>query len=199
MIIVLTSEKPLENEAQQINDLFDAGLELLHIRKPTFSIQGYRVLLDSIQVKYHQRIMIHQFPELTSEYKLRGIHLKEQARLDLEDALDVTIQIYKNKGLAVSSSFHSIKEIEACKTDFEYVFLSPVFESISKKGYKGKGFDVNNLDRTVIGLGGINKHAIQQTLDLGYRGIGILGAIWQSENPLKSFKEIQKVVAHIEN
>ena len=199
MIIILTSERPLENEAQQINELFDAGLELLHLRKPTFSIQGCRALLDIIQAKYHHRIMVHQFPELTNEYKLRGVHLKEQARRDLEDALDVTIQIYNNKGLAVSSSFHSIEEIEACKADFEYVFLSPVFESISKKGYKGKEFDVNHLDRKVIGLGGINKDTVQQTLDLGYKGVGVLGAIWQSKNPIKSFKEIQQAFKNIEN
>ena len=118
MIIVLTSEKPLENEAQQINDLFDAGLEILHLRKPTFSIEGYRTLLDLISAKYHHRIMIHQFFELTNEYRLRGIHLQEQARWDLEDALDVSIKIYKDKGFEVSSSFHSKEEIAACKADF---------------------------------------------------------------------------------
>ena len=193
MIIVLTSEKPLENEAQQINDLFDAGLEILHLRKPTFSIEGYRALLDQISTKYHDRIMIHQFFELTNEYGLRGIHLHEQARWDLEDALDVTIKIYKDKGFEVSSSFHSKEEIAACKSDFEYVLLSPVFGSISKKGYEGKGFDVNDLDSTVIGMGGINENTIQQTFDLGFKGIGVLGGIWNTENSLVSFKKIYDV------
>ena len=193
MIIVLTSEKPIENEAQRINDLFDAGLERLHLRKPTFSIQGYRALLDQISAKYHDRIMTHQFFELTNEYGLRGIHLQEQARWDLEDALDVTIKIYTDKGFAVSSSFHSKEEIEACKADFEYVLLSPVFGSISKKGYEGKGFDVNDLDSTVIGMGGINENTIQQTFDLGFKGIGVLGGIWNTNNSLVSFQKIYDV------
>ena len=193
MIIVLTSEKPLENEAKQINDLFAAGLEILHLRKPTFSVEGYRSLLDQIDVKYHNRIMTHQFPELTNEYGLRGIHLQEQARWDLEDALDATIKVYKNKGFSVSSSFHSKEEIEACKVDFEYVLLSPVFGSISKKGYEGKGFDVTDLDTTVIGMGGINVDTIQQTFDLGFKGVGVLGGIWNTDDSLVSFQMIYNV------
>ncbi|MEW7289851.1 thiamine phosphate synthase [Aquimarina sp. 2304DJ70-9] len=192
MIIVLTSEKALENEAQQINDLFDAGLEIVHLRKPGFTIDGYRALLDQIDRKYHNRIMTHQFPELTMEYKLRGIHLQEQARLDLEDALDVTVKVYKNKGFSVTSSFHSKEDIVTCGADFEYVLLSPVFGSISKAGYTGKGFDVNDLDEVVIGMGGINENTLQATFDLGFKGVGVLGGIWNIEDSLKSFLKIKE-------
>ncbi|MDY8135027.1 thiamine phosphate synthase [Aquimarina sp. 2201CG5-10] len=190
MLIVLTSEKPLSNEAEQINNLFDAGLKILHLRKPTFTIDGYRALLDQIDAKYHSRIMIHQFPELTMDYTLRGIHLQEQARLDLEDALNVTVQVYKNKGFSVTSSFHSKLAIVACNADFEYVLLSPVFGSISKAGYKGKGFDVTDLDEVVIGMGGINENTLQATFDLGFKGVGVLGGIWNTDDSLKSFKVI---------
>ncbi len=192
MIIVLTSEKPLSNEAMQINDLFAHGLKILHLRKPTFTIDGYRALLDQIDAKYYNRIMIHQFTELTNEYRLRGIHLQEQARWDLEDAIDVTIKIYQDKGFAVSSSFHSKEAIMDCKADFEYVLLSPVFESISKKGYTGKGFDVNDLDVTVIGMGGINESTLAETYALGFKGVGILGGVWNTEEPIQNFIQIKK-------
>ncbi|KZS39890.1 hypothetical protein AWE51_09605 [Aquimarina aggregata] len=193
MLIVLTSEKPLTNEAEQINNLFKAGLEILHLRKPTFTIDGYRALLDQIDAKYHNKIMIHQFPELTIDYNLRGIHLQEQARLDLEDALEVTAKIYTNKGFAVSSSFHSKEDIKNCSVDFEYVLLSPVFGSISKAGYKGKGFDVTDLDAFVIGMGGVNEDTLQATFDLGFKGVGVLGGIWNTEDSLESFLKINKV------
>ncbi len=198
MLIVLTSEKPLPNEAKQINDLFDAGLEILHLRKPTFTIDGYRALLDQIDSKYHYRIMVHQFPELTMQYKLRGIHLQEQARLDLEDALDVTIQVYKNKGFLVSSSFHSKEDIKNCTVPFEYVLLSPVFGSISKAGYKGKGFDVTDIKKHVVGMGGINESTLQATFDLGFKGVGVLGGVWNSENSLESFSQIYNAYKKVE-
>ncbi|SEK90457.1 thiamine-phosphate pyrophosphorylase [Aquimarina amphilecti] len=192
MIIVLTSEKPISNEFNQINQLFNAGLEILHLRKPTFTIDGYRSLLDLIEVKYHNRIMTHQFPELTQEYKLRGIHLQEQARFDLEDALEATVQIYKSKGFSVTSSFHSKEEIDACKVNFEYVLLSPVFGSISKTGYEGKGFDVNDLNHTIIGMGGINETTLQKTYDLGFKGVGVLGGVWNTKDPVSSFSKIKE-------
>ena len=191
MLIVLTSEQELENEAKQINNLFAAGLEILHLRKPTYTINGYKALLDQIDMQYHNRIMVHQFPELTKNYTLRGIHLQEKARLDFDpSALDATILGYKNKGFSVTSSFHSKEDIIACTANFEYVLLSPVFGSISKAGYIGKGFNVTDIDAQVIGMGGINESTLQATFDLGYKGVGVLGGIWNTEDPLKSFKTI---------
>ena len=197
MIIILTSERPLENEAQLINQLFEAGLERLHLRKPSFTIDGYRALLDQIDLKFYDRIMLHQFHELTQEYALRGIHLQEQPRWDLGDALDVTLRIYRDKNLKVSSSFHSIEEIEECAGKFEYVLLSPVFSSISKVGYEGKGFDVNAIEEFVVGMGGINENTLQATFDLGFKGVGVLGGIWNTEDPITSFLNIKEAHAKV--
>ncbi len=197
MLIILTSEKELDHEADQINDLFKAGLQRLHLRKPNFSIDGYRALLDQIEPKYYDRIMLHQYHELTQEYALRGIHLQEQPRLDLGDSLDVTLKVYANKNLKVSSSFHSKEDIVACKGKFEYVLLSPVFNSISKVGYEGKGFDITDLDEYVIGMGGINEKTLQATFDLGFKGVGVLGGIWNAEDPLASFNKIQAAYQNV--
>ncbi|PKV48416.1 thiamine-phosphate pyrophosphorylase [Aquimarina sp. MAR_2010_214] len=190
MLIILTSERELENEANKINKLFDNGLEILHFRKPTFDVEGYRALLNQIDAKYHSCIMIHQFHELCEEFNLRGIHIQEQPRLDLEEKLEEYVNNYKTKGFKVSSSFHSKEDIKNCSVDFEYVLLSPVFGSISKAGYEGKGFDVTDLNEFVIGMGGINENTLQATFDLGYRGVGVLGGIWNTEDSLQSFKMI---------
>ncbi|MBG6131952.1 thiamine-phosphate pyrophosphorylase [Aquimarina sp. EL_43] len=190
MLIILTSEQELESEADKINSLFDNGLEILHFRKPTMNIEGYRVLLNQIDTKYHNRIMIHQFHELCEEFNLRGIHIQEQPRLDLEEKLEEYIYDYKTKDYKVSSSFHSKEDIKNCPATFEYVLLSPVFSSISKVGYTGKGFDVTDLNEFVIGMGGINESTLQATFDLGFKGVGVLGGIWNTEDSLESFKMI---------
>jgi thiamine-phosphate pyrophosphorylase len=41
-------------------------------------------------------------------------------------------------------------------------------------------------------MGGITDKTIPETLRLGFKGIGVLGGIWNMENPVKSFLEIQK-------
>ncbi|WP_271765669.1 thiamine phosphate synthase [Aquimarina algiphila] len=192
MIIVLTSERELENEAESINLLFQNGLEVLHYRKPTFDIEGYRALLRKIDSKYYNRIMIHQFHELCEEFKLRGIHIQEQPRLDLDEKLEEYVNGYTANNFKVSSSFHAKDDIKNCSIDFEYVLLSPVFSSISKEGYKGKGFDVTDLDEFVVGMGGINDETLQATFDLGFKGVGVLGGIWNTEIPLHSFLRIKE-------
>lgn len=199
MLIILTSERELESEANKINSLFNNGLEILHFRKPTLDVEGYRALLNQINIKYYSRIMLHQFHELCEEFNLRGIHIQEQPRLDLEEKLEEYVNEYKMKGYKVSSSFHSKEDIKNCPVDFEYVLLSPVFSSISKAGYTGKGFDVTDLNEFVIGMGGINENTLQATFDLGFGGVGVLGGIWNTEDSLESFKTIYDKLKTIEN
>ena len=208
MLIVLTSEKEIINEAMLLNQLFDNGLEVLHLRKPSFDIDGYRKLLDEIDVKHLSRIMIHQYHELSTEFGLRGIHIQEQSRLDLGKKLKDYVRLWKfgretfkrttnnqqptTNNYYVSSSFHEPEELADCEIEFDYHLLSPVFSSISKVGYEGRGFDVNAIDKTIVGMGGVNTETIPKVLKLGYKGIGVLGGVWNAENPLESFKNIKE-------
>jgi len=171
----------------KINQLFAHGLEILHLRKPSFNIEDYRAYIKQIEKKYHHRIVLHQYHELCKEFNLRGIHLQEQPRIDLENNLEEYINTYRENNFKVSSSFHAKETIRNCSGKFDYVLLSPVFGSISKAGYEGKGFDVNDLDEFVIGMGGINENTLKKTFELGFKGVGVLGGIWNSKNYLESF------------
>jgi len=199
MLIVLTSEREIENEAMLLSQLFENGLEVLHLRKPTFTIDGYRELLRNVDEQYYQRIVIHQFHDLCKEFKLKGIHIQEQPRIDLGDQLVEYFKLFKSEGFSVSSSFHEPEVLNACSIKFDYHLLSPVFSSISKEGYKGRGFDVNHIDKTIIGMGGVNSETIHKVYELGYSGVGVLGGIWNSENSIKSFKLISKECNKVRN
>ena len=52
-------------------------------------------------------------------------------------------------------------------------------------------FDVNLINKTIIGMGGVNSETIPQVLALGYKGIGVLGGVWNSENAMESFISIK--------
>ncbi len=109
---------------------------------------------------------------------------------------------YHNKIVIHSDyfKFHSLKEMDDCKEEYSYAFLSPIFDSISKAGYKSK-FDLKELKRSpllgrgaggeVIALGGIDENTIHEAVDLGFDGVAVLGAIWMSEDPLKNFIKLQ--------
>ncbi|MBL1280715.1 MAG: thiamine phosphate synthase [Fluviicola sp.] len=202
MIVLISPETDIKNEIQILHQLFDAGLEFYHFRKPSKSLQEHRDYLNQIDEKHHDKIITHYFHELANEFNLKGIHLQEQVRKDLgvniEDYISEQHQssnapkLQSSKTLTISSSFHDPSTLENCSTNFDYNLLSPVFSSISKKGYEGKGFDVSGTKKTIVGMGGVNEDTIEATLKLGYKGIGVLGGVWNAKDPLNAFLNIKK-------
>jgi hypothetical protein len=162
-LIVISSPTPVPNEHQTINSLFEDGLEIFHIHKPGFSLEEINNFIQQIPSKYHNQIALHSgFPK-----------------------------------------FHSIQELQDSGSwrGASYAFLSPIFDSISKRGYKSKfsqELTRNELvkiseisGKQVIALGGIDEDKIEICRTLGFSGVAILGAIWNSENPVEKFKRIK--------
>jgi len=169
-----------------LHELFEMGLEYYHLRKPHEDYEQHCNYLEEIDSKYHAKIVVHYFHELMNDFDLKGIHYREQQR---KDANENELQKYINKkNVSVSSSFHSIEDIEACRVNFNYHFLSPVFSSISKQGYQGKEFIVNHISKQVIGVGGVTVGNLEIIDSMGYSGVGVLGGIWNNSTPIENFK-----------
>ena len=175
--IVITMPDFIENEANYINQLFEAGLDLLHLRKPESCIEDCERLLQEINPKWYPGIVVHDHFSLCGKYHLHGIHLNRRNH-----------QVPDGFQGSLSRSCHSFKEvIEAQKEGvFSYVFLSPIFDSISKKGYKhtfaNKDLeDAGNsgiINEKVIALGGVIPQFIPQLRVWNFGGAAFLGDIW---------------------
>ncbi|MCB9335705.1 MAG: thiamine phosphate synthase [Flavobacteriales bacterium] len=100
----------------------------------------------------------------------------------LSDEVRTKTVIHQN----FKGSCHSFEEVEKLDGEKEYCFLSPVFDSISKQGYKAK-FDKEELrqflkkDRKikVIGLGGVNEENYSELIEMGFDGGAFLGSVWR--------------------
>lgn len=187
MIVLIAPEEDVLNEIGLLNKLFQNGLECFHLRKPLKSYQQHVEYLNQIDIKYHNKIVVHDHHKLINEYNLKGIHFQEQKRIDHIDNPGQYFKPLNMFGKTISSSFHDPEVLADCEFEFDYHLLSPIFNSISKQGYQGQGFDVNHIDKYIIGMGGINSKNISETQQLGYKGIGILGAIWNTKDPVNSF------------
>ena len=172
-IIVISNPKPIINESVIITDLFDNGLELFHLRKPFDAITETEKLLNNIPQQFHKKIVIHQHYQLANHYELKGIHIKNN---------NETIQ---NNYKIISTSFHSIDELSN-RNNYKYVFLSPIFNSISKEKYNSQFIiddleDAHNqglIDNKIIALGGVKPDNIKTIMELGFGGAAVLGYIW---------------------
>ncbi|MCB4806935.1 thiamine phosphate synthase [Tamlana sp. 62-3] len=191
MIVLIAPEQDITNEIEILNQLFQEGLQYYHLRKPNKDYNQHCNYLNQIDTKYHNRVVVHYHHKLINQYNLKGIHFQEQKR---RDHIDNPGQYFKNLnmfGKTISSSFHEPEELENCYFEFDYHLLSPVFSSISKQGYKGREFDVNHIDKTIVGMGGVTEHNLSEFKKLGFKGVGVLGGVWHSENPLQSFINIK--------
>lgn len=190
MVIVLSHPDKVRNEAFLINQLFDAGLQLFHLRKPTASATEVRTIIEQIEKKYHERVVLNQHYELAEEFGIHRFHFSTEKRLKGEH------DKWKKEGNVLSTSTHSFEEYKSLDACFEYAFLSPVFDSISKQDYKKVEFDIKPSEKNetgLIALGGIKTINCNELKEKEFDGIGILGAIWQSETPVESFKKIKEV------
>ncbi|MGP1993309.1 thiamine phosphate synthase [Zobellia laminariae] len=197
MIVLIAPEEDVINEIDILNRLFEEGLEYYHLRKPNKDYQQYCDYLDLIEEKYHNKIVVHHHHELVNTFNLKGIHFQEQKR---RDNIDNPGQYFLNLsmyGKTISSSFHEPEELEACDFEFDYHLLSPVFSSISKKGYEGRGFNVNHIDKRIIGMGGVTKNNLSEIQKLGFQGVGVLGGIWNSKTPIDDFMAMQEFYRNI--
>jgi thiamine-phosphate pyrophosphorylase len=99
--------------------------------------------------------------------------------------------------LIYSTSIHTMEEYNALPDHFSYAFLSPVFDSISKPGYKAERFNFSEKKESpvkVISLGGIRAGNVSEAIQMGFDGVALLGTIWNSENPVRSFMEVKSEV-----
>lgn len=180
MVIVITLPFFFPKEAEEITCFFQDGLERLHLRKPESTVAQVRELLSAIPAQYHSRIVIHEHFELLQEFNLAGVHLN---RRNPEAPAG-----WKGH---ISISCHSLLELEARKKEgFDYLSLSPIYNSISKQGYEA-AFSVQDLqdahakgliDSRVMALGGICKENMAEVLSYGFGGVMILGYAWRNSS-----------------
>lgn len=199
-LILMTPPTFFIEESSILKILFEEGLDILHLRKPDSSPILCERLLTLIPEQYHKRIVTHDHFYLKNEFDLHGIHLN---RRNPNIPLD-----YKGH---VSCSCHSLEEIKQNKAHFNYVFLSPVFDSISKKNCLSnfsyeelrKANKEGIIDKKVVALGGVNKENIGQIKKMGFGGVAILGDIWNRfdeynttnySDVIRHFKELKKII-----
>ena len=189
-LAVITQEFFFENEAKIINQLFCAGLLLLHIRKPHCTQTELENLLKNIPEQYYNRIVLHDHFPLVEKYGLKGVHLNSRNK-------DFCV-----KGYSISKSCHSIDELKEFNSKCDYLFLSPIFNSISKKGYHSY-FTVHDLinaknegiiNNQVFALGGIDIGNIPIVKEYGFGGVAVLGALWNAENITSKFEELKAML-----
>ena len=172
--LVITSPSFIPDEASFLHRLFAHGVDIVHLRKPGATAEECAKLLDGLTSDDRRRIVIHDFFELAEPYGLKGIHLNAR-RSTVPDGYEGHI----------SRSCHSLEEVKRYKDACDYVFLSPIFDSVSKQGYASAFADETLrqaskdgiIDHKVVALGGVTPDKISYLRRLGFGGAAMLGCV----------------------
>jgi thiamine-phosphate pyrophosphorylase len=199
-LIVISSSKLIENEAAIITQLFELGLPSFHLRNHKISTRKMAAYIDEIPKQYHHKIVLHSHFNLGLRYNLQGIHLTKSHKVKkLQTWLILKLLRFKNPNLTISTSYTAVSQVydysRRTKKRYNYVFLSPIFDTFSNKFQSG--FTENQLREmmlkckvSVIARGGIDEQTVLKAKDIGFEGVALYSVLWKKKEPVVEFKKI---------
>ena len=191
-MIIISNPTAIVNEIRIIHALFECGLELFHVRKPDFSAEEIKTFVIAIGLEYRNKLVLHSHHHLAEKLVINRIHYTEKER---HSSINIT-----DSDRIISTATHTIEDFNHLENCFDYAFLSPVYNSISKENYNPKIDLLNaiknrtNFNTKLVALGGIEAQNIKKTLDAGFDDVALLGTIWNSKQPIKNFELCQQIV-----
>ena len=196
--IVLSSQKTVENEIQILIRFFEKGLKSFHLRKPHYSKTRMKDYLNNIPSIYHNRIVIHSHHRLAKKYNLKGIHFSSKDRKsNFKNWINIKSLKRKNPFLRVSTSFNDVSDLNKYIDLYDYVFLSPIFDSKTKNNFQSNFKEYNltsSIQRSnynVVALGGLDLENIKKAFNMGFWGCAFLSTLWNSKNPVEKFEKLK--------
>lgn len=177
--IAITVPELFAGEGEAITSLLrDGGYWRVHIRKPGATADDVASLIAEIPPELYPRLTLHDHFDVAVRMGLGGVHLNMR---NPEATAGWT-------GM-VSRSLHSVDDLQ--RYAYDYAFLSPIYPSISKPGYKGD-FDFRELKahvtERVFALGGVTPDKFSEIESLGFGGVAMLGEVWKARIDPEKFR-----------
>ena len=126
-----------------------------------------------------------------------GVHY---TRLHLESNFrnwwrEKKLSFIKRKLIRTSSHNKLASLYDERDIEYDYVFLSPIFDSITGKYQSGFYEDsikaaVQKTGLKIVARGGIDITRIEKVNELGLYGLALYSCLWNSQDPLQEFLKI---------
>jgi thiamine-phosphate pyrophosphorylase len=191
-LIIISPPGGIPDEPEVVCRILQQSSATFHLRKPGLSDRQLAGYLNQVPTALHRRIMVHGHPRLLAQFNLMGIHFTEKERTR------------HPQRLRLSSAFHRITDIPEHDGLYDYILLSPIFDSISKRNHHA-AFDhadlkhfLSRTGHAVVALGGLNGQRAAAAASLGFKGIAVLGAVWRRPSPEKAAVQLSAVCRGIE-
>ncbi len=195
-IVVISPESEDPREAAAIDGLLASGLELYHVRKPSWTGAEIESWLRRLPQGWRKRLILHGHPEIAAGLGLGGHH--DRDRTDHPSRA------------GFSRSCHDLASLRRHLPAYRAILFGPVFPSISKPGYRpAPDFPWEGLKALlarkklesgarVLAIGGVSAARLARCKDLGFDGAAVLGAVWRERDPVAAYAGIRDAAAKLE-
>lgn len=195
-LILISSSDKKENEPELVTKMFELGVDCFHLRKPKYTTRELSDYIKAIPAHFHNRIIIHSHHKLALRYELKGIHLTRiHKKRKLRQWFIMQRLRMKRKKIVVSVSFRKLANLYEEKDTYSYVFLSPIFDSLSGKFQSGfNEFSlkaaIEKTPHKVIARGGMDLERLEKVKEIGFYGIAFYSTVWKSADPFNAMVKI---------
>ena len=212
MIIVISRPELVDSrlssrEVTLMTALLDQGLGLLHVRKPAANFAALTSLIDQFKLEDRPKIVLHppkdllrgsdtegrleQLLQWMRQMGLYRLHIPAWLRVQATEPLLSNLRSVKHRivlstGIHTPAEFDGLFQNRQSSRRYDYVLVSPLFDSLSKSGYKANPDlwrvvreDENRYDCGRIAMGGIQARNLPAIRNAGFDGAALLGAIWR--------------------
>lgn len=186
LLLIAGLDKTGQPPTTQIRAALAGGCRWISFRERTLSPEQYGDILETLNplaASYGARLSAHHDRPEQLPVPVDGVHLSRYG--DVAAAR----RVLGIEGLIGISTHDREEALAALQAGADYVTLSPVYAPLSKMGTLpplGLGTleqITRQLPIPVVALGGITPVRVKECLAAGARGIAVMGAIAEAEDP----------------
>ncbi len=199
-IMLLSPQTTKEKEIDIIIQLFEHGLNTLHLNKPEMSTKKMREYISHIPNVFHNRIIIHSHHHLAFKFSLKGVHFTEHhLKRTFKNWCFFQKEKLFNKKFIHTRSYRKLSDIfNPEKYPFDYYIVKNVFNPITKDFNIGfhplRIEEMLKTNKKIVARGGIDLQTAQKAREFKFYGVCLYSYIWKSENPIQNFINLKQTL-----
>ena len=178
-----------------IREAIKGGAEIIQLREKEWNkdkVKEEAIKLLKICKENNVLFIVNDYVDVAMEIGADGVHLG-QSDMPISEAR----RICRDK-LIIGLSTHSVEQaVDADQEDVDYITIGPIFKTRAKDYTVGVEIikpELDNVQKPVIAIGGINKDNIGSVLEQGVKSVAVISAVVSADNVKEAAEELVKKI-----
>ena len=181
-----------------VKEAIKGGAEVIELREKNWNVVKLREEAKKLLKICRERnvlFIVNEYVDVALEIGADGVHL-EQTSMPVEEARAIC-----GDKLIIGLSAHSVEQaIDADQEDVDYIAIGPIYKTKTKDNIVGPEIIkpvLDQIDKPLIAIGGINKENIDEVLQQGVKCIAAASAVVAADDIRKAASELASKIKEI--